>query len=243
MPALGDDVVRAHAVGLEAREEGGIVWVRWGAAAPFARRALIDGGAVRLLSGEAETTLADMAENILDTTHTSIVHAGYLRGAHARRRVQPRVEVGDDWIEAHYPPAATPSGLVGGLIGGPRYEIVDRFRAPAIAEVEYRDGGVTQFAIQFHLSPAAAGSVSAVAVMSVPGRSLWSHAKLMALETMLKRVFAEDREMLGAVARNRAAFEASPALIAPQDLLRSGIESILRGEAPAAPARLPEIWV
>lgn len=244
MPALAGAPPTVRARAFPAAEADGLIFVRWGreggAAPEFAP--LIPGvRRVRLIHQEVATAMADIAENILDTTHTGVVHRGFLRRAQGRL-TSPRVEAGDDWIEAHYPAHATPSGVIGRLIGGPRYTIVDRFRAPAQAEVEYRAGAMLAFAIRFHLAPTTDGRVAAFARMAV-ARSWLGGVQRAGLGLLLARLFKEDEVMLEQVGANCADTPDRPLVHAPQDLLRPGIEAILRGEAPAAPAAVPDLWV
>ncbi|MBW8880007.1 MAG: Rieske 2Fe-2S domain-containing protein [Asticcacaulis sp.] len=237
MPALDGQPPAVRLPGLSAREGDGLVFAAWPGRDPLPDlpiTPLVAGGASVVMTGEVATTLADFAENILDTTHTSVVHGGYLRGREGRRVVTPRIVAGDDWIEAHYPPAATPDGFMGRFIGGRGYHITDRFRAPNLTEVEYRQDGKVVFAVRFHLAPAEAGRIAAFAVMSVGG---WlAEVKVRILQALFQRIIAEDRTILEAVSRNRAAFGRSPCYLAPQDLLRPGIDAILRRDVPVAEA-------
>lgn len=243
-PALPDEAPKVRAAAVGAAEQDGLVFARWGADdGPMAATApmMTRPWRATLLSGEVETTLADFAENILDTTHTSLVHRGYLRHA-GTRRLAARVKTTAERAEAHLPPEATPSGMIGKLIGGPRYAITDCFRAPAIAEVTYRDKGAEAFAIRFHLTPAQPGWIAAFALMAVP-RGALAPVKLAALRMMLARIVREDEEMLGAVSRNRALFGVGAAYHAPQDLLRPHIEAILRGDVLPESERAQDIHV
>lgn len=187
--------------------------------------------------------LADMAENILDTTHTSIVHAGYLRQSSYQKKVQPEVRCGEDWIEVVYPEGATPSGFVSRLFGSACYEITDRFRAPGIAEVEYRRNGRIEFTSRFYLSPLDDNRTRIFSRLSIRGTSLLSQLKVSVVRAMLRRVVAEDEAILGQVTANLERFGRRPKFIAPQDMLRHGIDSILRGERPTAPDQVPQIYV
>ena len=242
MPALPDTQSKVRAGALNAIERDGLIFVRWGEAGhPDLPPMMSRPWRMTLMSGEVETSIADFAENILDTTHTSRVHRGYLRHTKTRR-LSARVIASRDRAEVQLPQDATPSGLVGKLIGGPRYAITDRFRAPSTAEVEYREKGAQAFVIRFHLTPAQPGVIAAFALMAVP-RTPLAGLKLMALRIMLGRIFREDRVMLQAVSENRTLFGKSAVPSAPQDLLRPHIEAILRGETLAPGESTQEILV
>lgn len=83
-------------------------------AGPFAPPAPAFAGphTTAVVDGEVRARLADIAENILDTTHTSVVHQGYLRSASDRRAVDAYTTSGPGWIAATYPPGAAPGAGV-----------------------------------------------------------------------------------------------------------------------------------
>lgn len=246
MPALPETPPRIRAQAFATAEHDGLVFVQMersghGFTPPPPQQDIAS--AIREDEVTIRATLADMAENILDTTHTSVVHVGYLRQSSKRQLVQPEVRSGQDWIEVVYPESATPSGLVSRLFGTDCYEITDRFRAPGIAEVEYRRNGEIEFASRFYLSPASGDRTRIFSRLSIRGTSALSQLKVSVVRAMLRRVVSEDEDILGLVTDNVERFGRRPDLIAPQDFLRPGIDAILRGEAPQRPAPVPQIYV
>lgn len=190
-----------------------------------------------LVEGRVRAALGDVGENILDTTHTSVVHQNYLRRPGDRRAVEAIIASGENWISATYPPGAAPSGWGARLLGAHRYTICDTFRAPSIAEVRYTDEGAPVFAARFHLTLAAPGETYVAATIAVPGTGALAALKLAALRLFFQRIFAEDRSILEMISVNREAHRGGPLVFTPQDLLRPGIEAILSGRPPTAPAR------
>lgn len=188
------------------------------------------------LEGHVRARIGDVAENILDTTHTSVVHQDYLRRPGDRRCVEAQISSGDGWIAATYPPGAAPSGWGARLLGAHRYTITDAFRAPAIAEVNYSRDSKTAFAARFRLTPATPGETYVAATLSVPGDGVWADLKLAALKLFFQRIFSEDRAILELIGANRAAHGSAPLVFAPQDVLRPGIDAILSGRTPRASA-------
>lgn len=192
-----------------------------------------------LIEGGVRACLGDVGENILDTTHTSIVHQDYLRRPADRRAVEAIIESGADWISATYPPGAAPSGWGARLLGAHRYTIRDTFRAPSVAEVSYTDNARPVFAARFHLTPVSPSETYVAATIAVPGAGALAAVKLAALRLFFQRIFAEDRAILESIGDNRAAHDGAPLIFTPQDLLRPGIEAILAGRRPlATPARV-----
>ncbi len=210
--------------------------------AAFQAQPLIEGPfAVVDMHDEIRTTIPDIAENILDTTHTGVLHRGHLRREAPLRQITPQVRAGEDWIEAEYPPDATPNGFIGRMIGGPRYTIIDRFRAPSIAEVTYKEGERVRFVFRFYLAPSVAGALHVFARLAVAGAGPVAALKAQGVAALLRPVLAQDRRMLESVTQNRTQFAQRQALIAPQDLLRSGIEAIIAGRVPHVPLHIPDL--
>lgn len=180
--------------------------------------------------GIVKARLGDVAENILDTTHTSVVHSGYLRRPDARRTVGAHVTAGKNWISATYPPGAAPAGWGARLIGAHRHTIRDTFRLPAVAEVLYTNAAHPVFAARFRLAPRSGTETYVAATVAVPGRGIAAAAKLAALRLFFLRIFAEDRAILELIGTDR-----EPLTYAPQDLLRPGIDALLEGRSLPAP--------
>jgi phenylpropionate dioxygenase-like ring-hydroxylating dioxygenase large terminal subunit len=191
------------------------------------------------MEGEVQARLADLAENILDTTHTSVVHEGYLRRASGGREVEAHIESGDGWVSATYGAGAAPSGWGARLIGAHRYTICDTFRAPSVAEVTYTDRRHTIFAARFRLTPSTDTRTYVAASIAVPGTGPVTLLKLAALRLFFLRIFEEDRDILELMAQNQFAPGAQRRMYAPQDLLRPSIDAILDGRPPLpGPARI-----
>ena len=196
-----------------------------------------------LIEGRVGAGLADVAENILDTTHTSVVHSGYLRQPGARRPVEAELTSGEDWVAAIYPPGAAPSGWGARLLGAHRYKITDTFRAPAIAEVSYTKHNGPVFCARFWLTPVSARETFVAATIAVPGSGPIAHLKLAALRVFFLRIFAQDRAILEMIGKNRLAHGFAPLIYTPQDLLRPGIDAILESRRPVAPPPLAALKV
>ena len=188
--------------------------------------------------GELRARLADIAENILDTTHTSVVHQGYLRDAASRQSIEAQIDSRPSRITATYPPGAAPAAGRAPP-GAHRYTIRDSFCAPAIAEVSYTEDARPAFSARFSLTPRSDTETFIAGTISVPGRGPLAVLKLAALRLFFLRIFAEDRAILELIGANRAQHGGAPLVYAPQDLLRPGIDAILDGRAlPAARARI-----
>jgi phenylpropionate dioxygenase-like ring-hydroxylating dioxygenase large terminal subunit len=216
-------------------DSGGFLHAAIGPAAGAfgARPPLLAGACANWMSdGEVEAGVADIAENILDTTHTSVVHAGYLRRASGLQRVDARISTGPDWVSADYPAAAAPGGWAARLIGADAHEIRDCFRAPGTAEVTYLDARGPAFAARFQLTPRSACRTYVAASFSVRGEGICAALKRTVMRLFFRRLFAEDRAILELITQNRTMHGSAPLIYAPSDFLRPGIDAILAGRAP-----------
>ncbi|MFN7055661.1 hypothetical protein [Hyphomonas sp.] len=185
--------------------------------------------------GEVAARPGDIAENILDTTHTSVVHAGYLRQASHRQPVRILAEAGPDWIAARYPTSAAPGGWAARMIGVGGFMIEDRFRAPGIAEVTYSGSSGPAFSARFRLTPRDAHRTYIAATFAVAGKGIAAAIKLSALKLFFLRIFAQDRAILEMINMNLAAHGSAPLLYTPADILRPGIDAILDCRKPLPP--------
>ena len=178
-----------------------------------------------------KTRLINVAENILDTTHTAHVHGSLLRKESAQRSLIAKVEEGESFVQVTYPPEAAPSGLITWLIGSGEYEITDRFDAPGIAHIIYRIGGKTAFCAQFFLTPAEAGQTHILGRFGLPRDRVPAWLKFPLLKTYFRRIFAEDEIMLAGQQANLEDFGNQARILIPADPLRAGMERLLNGKA------------
>ena len=106
----------------------------------------------RLIKGQANATLTNAAENVLDATHTHFTHKMLLRGL-TSRRYQVNVEVtgGPGWVEVTYIGEEKQTGLVSAFLDGSRTKGVGRYRHPGIAELEYWEPKGLVLSTTFHM--------------------------------------------------------------------------------------------
>jgi len=175
---------------------------------PPADPMLLPPGASRVeLVRVVPASFADAIENVLDVPHTAFVHAGLFRRAAARRPVEVEIRETAEGAEAEYLDEPRPSGLAGRLLapGATRVRHVDRFRLPALAQVEYRFGDRWLLVVDHFLAPVAPRltRVAYRVTFRLPLPAVVLRPLLRALAT---RVLAQDVRVLGLQARGREAF-------------------------------------
>ncbi len=116
--------------------------------------------------------------------------------------------------------------------------------APSIAEVDDRRDGTLEFRARFYLTPRDRAHTHVFAAFGVRGRGPIIALKAWTVERMLGRIVAQDRAVLQSLTDNvQTHGQSILPLIVPQDLIRRGIEAVLRGDVPSVPSVLPEIVV
>ena len=193
----------------------------------------------RVVQSSTRSSLVDVAENILDATHTHFTHAGLLRGISAKRyRVAVEVTAGDDWVQASYKGEDRQHGLISRLLEGGRVETIGRYRHPGIAELEYWGPKGLVLGTTFHLRQADAETVEGIGWLVGPHKTWVDKVKALAFQPLFKIALEQDRRVLQSAFDNAAG--AHP-VIGPLDFLRRAIEAIAGGEKPPQETRRYEM--
>lgn len=240
MPGCVTDLPRARVPVYAVTEHDGVVFVslKPSNAMPYSRVISGPDVATAYACNQVEARLADVAENILDATHTHYIHKGLLRGlSHRRYRVRVTVSGGDDFIEARYEGEPQQEGLVSRLFEGGRGVSVGRFRAPGIAEIEFWGRRQVSLVTTFHLRQETPDQVAGLCILSGPKEWGLGYVKAALFRPLFKIGVEQDRVILKAARRNRDLAGNPKPMIGPLDILRSGIDAILRGERPEAADR------
>jgi len=236
LPGLLGQMPRYRLPAFRVQEQGGIVYLCEGE--PTAPPPAPDAAGTlrrRLVQSAAQGRVIDVAENILDATHTHFTHRGLLRGLSARRyRVQVEVTGGPGWVEAAYSGEDHQQGIVSALLEGMRVRTIGRYRAPGIAELEYWGPKGLVLSTTFHLRQATADRVEGIGVLAGPHQGLWGWLKMQAFTPLFRIALAQDRWMLALCAANASPGQATAPLIGPLDFLRADMAAIDAGRLPAA---------
>ena len=187
-----------------------------------------------LVKSQVRSTVVDVTENILDSTHTHFIHRGLLRGLSARRyRVTVKVTGGYGWVEARYEGEPRQEGLVSRFLEGGRSVSVGRFLAPGIAEIEFWGPRGINLATTFHLRQATPDTVCGIGVLSGPRQGGLGYVKALLFKPLFRIGVAQDKRILEAATDNRALTGQMSRMVGPLDILRLSIEDILAGRRPA----------
>jgi phenylpropionate dioxygenase-like ring-hydroxylating dioxygenase large terminal subunit len=176
VPGHPGDVPRFRVPRWQVTEAEGAIFVSRGAPAgrPYTHVMAGRPTVQRLVKSATRSRLVDVAENILDATHTHFTHKGLLRGLSSHRdRVRVVVTGGPDCVEASYTGEARQHGLVSTLLEGMRVRTVGRYRHPGIAELEYWGPRGLVLATTFHLRQADATTVEGIGWLTGLRNGIW----------------------------------------------------------------------
>ncbi len=239
VPGLLGEVPAYRVPGLRVAERAGGVFVSTGTpeGAPYVH--CQEGAPViaRVVRSQTASTLLDVAENILDATHTHYTHRGLLRGlGAARQEVEVAITGGPGWVEASYTGEDKQQGLISKLLEGARVKTVGRFRYPGIAELEYWGPRGMVLSTTFHLRQADTDSVEGVGWLVGPRGGVADHLKALLFEPMFRIALEQDRRVLRSAKANAALAPDARPVIGPLDFLRADIAAIMAEKMPAAAA-------
>lgn len=186
-----------------------------------------------MLANEVHSTLAEVAENILDATHTHYTHRGVLRGLSARRyKVTVTITGGDGWVEARYEGEPQQEGLVSRLLEGERSISIGRFIAPGIAELEFWGKRGPNLVTTFHLRQDTPDEVRGIGVLTGPKQVGLGLLKGWLFMPFFRVAIGQDQRILSAAHRRRKQFGDIKQMIGPLDVMRPHIDAILEGRRP-----------
>lgn len=175
-------------------------------------------------------------ENALDVPHTSFLHKGLFRGGRDRVPVGVTIRHGHNSVEAIFEGEPVPPGLLGRVLGGEGgvVEHTDRFRVPALAQVEYRLNRHHIMLNAFYTPVDDDNCVlHAVAAFRLPVPTAVARAAVLPIARL---VLHQDNQILRKQRTNVALFGGERYVNTPIDLLGPQILRLLRrherGEQP-----------
>ena len=244
MPGLVGDVPRALVPRHQACEQDGLIYVTMekDPGTPYFAALGGPGIASLMLENRVQSTVAEVAENILDATHTHFTHKGVLRGLSARRhRVTVTVTGGDGWVEARYEGEARQDGIISRLLEGERSISIGRFMAPGVVELEFWGKRGPSLVTTFHLRQAEPDVVRGVAILSGPRQGGFGYVKAALFQPLFRIAIDQDQRILSAAHQRRTQFAETRQMVTPLDVVRPHIDAILAGRRPSvadAPAKV-----
>ncbi len=236
MPGLIGDMPRSFVPRHPARDIGGLIFVSLDRdpGTPYTGSLAGPDSVSMTLENRVQSTVAEVAENILDATHTHYTHKGILRGLSTRRyRITVTVTGGDGWVEARYEGEPKQEGLVSRLLEGERSISIGRFIAPGIAELEFWGRKGPNLVTTFHLRQESEDEVRGVGVLTGPRQWGLGWLKGWLFMPLFRVAIGQDQRILSAAHRRRKQFAETRQMIGPLDVMRPHIDAIMAGRRPS----------
>jgi phenylpropionate dioxygenase-like ring-hydroxylating dioxygenase large terminal subunit len=218
------------------REEDGVVFVSLAPPPRGTLRRSLDGFERFHIVREVCAELPDVLENLLDGTHTPLVHAGLLRSVSKTQRFAGTLRLGDV-AEVEYEGESGQAGLVSRLFERARTVSLGRFVPPATAEIEYRSARGTELLVAAHVTPIERDRMRVIATVQLRKTRVPVALKRAVLEPILRVIGAQDRRILELQRENRERFGRPRHHVWRADVLRPAIDHWLEHERfPPGPA-------
>jgi phenylpropionate dioxygenase-like ring-hydroxylating dioxygenase large terminal subunit len=242
IPGLPPDIalpdVRVHA--FATCELDGFVWLRpgrTGATEPNAMIRATDPNTRRFLWRTCwPANVVDAMENFLDPMHTHFIHAGLVRRDDRRVPATVGFHTTAEGFTVEYHGMPSQSGLLYRLFESKR--IVERahFAAPGSTRLEYAYANGSRVLIDLHFTPRTQDTTDVFVALHVEGRWAPAWAVRLLAWPFLKRVNAQDTEMLRLQAMNKQRFGNRNGASTSLDILRGALEQFwTNGEWPELP--------
>jgi phenylpropionate dioxygenase-like ring-hydroxylating dioxygenase large terminal subunit len=234
MPGMLEPIPNIAVAPHDVREASGLIFVSLGAAVGAPYPGVLSGADVvaSAVENRVRSTLIDVAENILDATHTHFTHGGLLRGLSSKRyKVKVSITGGDGWVEARYEGETRQEGLISRLLEGERSISVGRFIAPGIAELEFWGRERINLATTFYLRQQDDDHVHGFGVLAGPKQGGLGHLKALLFKPFFRIALRQDQVILNAASANKPS-GAKP-VVSRLDILRPHIEAIINGQRPS----------
>jgi len=188
---------------------------------------------------ECESMLADAVENVLDPIHTLFVHRGLLRGNGQRKSpLEIRAEVRNCVLEIDFAGEEGQDGLLSRLLEGERTKSCSTFRMPGVVELKYYGRDKLNLVTTLYFTRQQGDRYKGFALMTGPNRFGSGYLKALLFVPIMKKVIAQDRDIMGAAYANWKAFAEPLPAKSPLDIFRPGIEAVINGQETLPQQRL-----
>lgn len=223
-------------------ELDGFVWLRPGDAGAREPNAMIratDPKTRRFLWRTCwPANVIDAMENFLDPMHTHFIHAGLVRRDARRTPVTAGFRATEEGFIVDYRGMPSQSGLLYRLFESERTTERAYFAAPGSTRLEYAYANGSRVLIDLHFTPRTQDATDVFVALHVEGRWAPAWAVRLLVWPFLKRVNAQDTEMLGLQAANKRRFGKQNGATTSLDIVRSALEQFwIKAELPQVPMR------
>ncbi|TLX16112.1 Rieske 2Fe-2S domain-containing protein [Rhizobium sp. MHM7A] len=238
IPVHNGEVPNRFVKNLAAREQDGLIYVtddKDSAGEPHQLKWDDQPYVRRIIENKVGTSLVNVAENVLDPTHTLFVHKGLMRGLTDKTsRVTIDVNGNQERIDIKFSGEDVQNGIVSRLLEGKRSYSTGSFELPGIVEIEYWANGKMKLANTLMFSKIDENTTRGFAVLTAPRQFGLGFVKAAVFIPLLKHIIKQDRVMMDMSHENWEANGRPNRAMSPTDFVRPNIEAIMSGITPPA---------
>jgi phenylpropionate dioxygenase-like ring-hydroxylating dioxygenase large terminal subunit len=188
-----------------------------------------------ILQNETVTSLVNLAENVLDPTHTLFVHKGLMRGlTSARSKVQISVSANDTRVDVRFDGEDKQNGILSLLLEGKRSRSTGSFQMPGIVELEYWSGDKLSLVTTLYFTGQQEHRQLGFAVLTAPKNYGLGYLKKLLFVPVMRHIINQDRQAMDSAQANWEYFGKPMRAMSPTDFMRTNIEALIDGTRPPA---------
>ncbi|MEP3277235.1 MAG: Rieske 2Fe-2S domain-containing protein [Stappiaceae bacterium] len=189
-----------------------------------------------IIKNETKTSLANVAENVLDPTHTLFVHKGIMRGMSAKRSavditVTRSTGLNGQRVDVRFDGEERQNGWLSRLLEGKRSRSTGMFIMPGIVELEYWSADQLTLVTTLYFTPINEFHQLGFAVLTGAKNYGLGYLKKMVFVPAMRHVIEQDRTMMDESQANWEENNQPTRAISPTDFIRRSIEDILQGKS------------
>jgi phenylpropionate dioxygenase-like ring-hydroxylating dioxygenase large terminal subunit len=186
---------------------------------------------------ETRTSLVNVAENVLDPTHTLFVHKGIMRGMSERRSsvdIYVNASEGKDGfqIDVRFEGEERQNGWLSRLLEGNRSISTGTFMMPGVVELQYWAKDKLSLVTTLYFTPIDRYHQLGFAILTGARNYGLGYLKKLIFVPAMHHIIGQDRVMMDNSQLNWAMNGQPKRAMSPTDFIRPSIEAILEDKEP-----------
>jgi phenylpropionate dioxygenase-like ring-hydroxylating dioxygenase large terminal subunit len=190
-----------------------------------------------IVQNETKTSLANVAENVLDPTHTLFVHKGIMRGLNQSRSTVEISVTGSEGdsgprVDIFFQGEERQNGWLSHLLEGKRSISTGMFMMPGVVELQYWYNGKLSLVTTIYFTPISPHHQLGFAILTGAKNYGLGFLKRLVFVPAMRHIIKQDRQIMDKSQLNWEANGRPLRAMSPTDFIRPSVEAIIDGKAP-----------